>query len=57
MLTILHGSTDARMKREKTLAVILIGIVVFFAVCNVSRIVINCYEVRIKYITYNCTLK
>ena len=39
-----------RNHRDKSIALILIGIVMVFAFCNVFRIIINLYEVMFVYI-------
>ena len=43
-----HNRRDKRQRRnqrDKTIALILVGIVIVFAFCNVFRIIINLYEV------------
>ena len=39
--------SSRRNKRDQSIALILIGIVIVFAFCNVFRIIINLYEVMI----------
>ena len=42
-----HSRRDTRRNhRDKTIALILVGIVIVFGFCNVFRIIINLYEVR-----------
>ena len=42
-----HSSkTSARQKRDKNIAMILVGIVLVFSFCNIFRLIINIYEVR-----------
>ena len=36
-----------RQKRDLSIAMILVGIVVVFVICNIFRIIINLYEVKI----------
>jgi len=39
---------NSRHKRDQTIAMILVGIVIVFVFCNAFRIIINLYEVRLK---------
>ena len=38
--------TSSRQKRDKNIAMILVGIVLVFSFCNIFRLIINIYEVR-----------
>ena len=39
--------SSSRQKRDLSIAMILVGIVVVFVICNIFRIIINLYEVKI----------
>ena len=43
----LTSQATARQKRDQSIAMILVLIVVVFTSCNVLKIIVNLYEVRI----------
>ena len=45
--TAANKRSNNRQKRDQNIAMILVGIVVVFVICNIFRIVINLYEVLI----------
>ena len=44
----LNMKTTSRQKRDHSIAMILVGIVIVFGFCNIFRMIINIYEVRMK---------
>ena len=45
--TAANKRSNNRQKRDQNIAMILVGIVVVFVICNIFRIIINLYEVLI----------
>ena len=43
----LNKKTTSRQKRDQSIAMILVGIVIVFGFCNMFRIIINLYEVSL----------
>ena len=43
----LNKKTTSRQKRDQSIAMILVGIVIVFGFCNTFRIIINLYEVSL----------
>ena len=43
----LNKKTTSRQKRDQSIAMILVGIVIVFGFCNIFRMIINLYEVSL----------